>query len=628
MRQGLLVLALATVISPARAKSTEIMLDVDARDTLRGIQHSHVTIPVHRGPLALEYAKWIPGEQAANGPITQLVSLHMTAAGKPLTWRRDSADAFVFHIDVPSGIDAIEADFDYLSPPRSFADGFGRTRNVTPHLMALLFNHFLLYPRDAPTASLVVRATVHIPLGWQFDSAIRPVSVTGGTLTMPATPLERLVDSPLLAGEYFRTIPLSAGDDDIRISIAAESQDDLRLPESTIHAIGALPLEADALFGTRHFRGYVWLVALSNNLEQNGVEHHESTDVRDQEDLFTNPARWLESRVIPHEFVHSWNGKYRRPVGLATGNYHTPMTSDLLWSYEGMTRYLGDLVLRTRSGLSNYEQARDYLAWVAALMDRDRPGRSWRSIADTATAQASFNEAPPEWGAVRRKRDYYEEMLLVWLEADVLIRQSTDGKRSFDDFCRSFFGGRDAFDPVVRTYTRGDLIKALTAVAPLDWESFISSRVDTVNERAPLGGIEKGGWKLSYDDVPNGFQTAREKVENIDNFSLSLGLWTKPDGTVVDVAPGSPAFDAGVGPGARILAIDGHRWIAAAARDALVSAETSPGQMQLIFQTDDVVRVAALNYHHGLQNPHLVKDPAKPDLLGQVLAPNTSATHN
>jgi predicted metalloprotease with PDZ domain len=277
-------------------------------------------------------------------------------------------------------------------------------------------------------------------------------------------------------------------------------------------------------------------------------------------------------------------------------------------------------MLRARSGLSTPEQTRAYVAWVASLMDADRPGRSWRSVADTATALPAYNEAPDEWAAIRRKRDYYDEMLLIWLEADTLIRQHTNGKRSFDDFCREFFGG-PAGAAALKPYSRADLVNALHAVAPLDWEEFLHSRVDAVNARAPLAGITASGWSLQYNDEPNVFLVAREKVDETDNLSLSLGLWVKASGAVVDVVNGSPAFAAGVAPTMRLVAIDGHKWNIAAARDAIVSAEKTSQPIVLTVEAADSVRDLRLDYHAGLRNPHLVREPQQPDLLAEIIAP-------
>jgi len=608
-------------MSPSIAATCPIILQVDARDVTRGIQHAHLAIPVRPGPLTLAYPKWIPGEHAADGPLTQLVALQITSGGRVVAWRRDSLDPFSFHVDIPAGVNVLEVRFDYVSPPKSFGDGYGKAPDSTAHLIVLSFNHFMLYPRDAAAESIEVKADVLIPSGWKFDAALRPERIEGGHIWLPQTTLYTLIDSPLLAGEYFRVIPLTEGAGSTRMSIAADAPGDLAVSDAVVAGMRRVVVEATGLFGPGHYREYVWLITLSDALAtQNGLEHHESTDIRDTENLFTDPERLIEARTLPHEYVHSWNGKYRRPEGLATRNYQQPMVDDLLWIYEGMTRYLGDFVLRARSGLSTPEQTRAYVAWIAALMDVDRPGRAWRSLADTATGLPGYNDAPGEWGAIRRTRDYYDEMLLIWLEVDTLIRQQTNNKRSLDDFCHEFFGGSAGL-PTVKAYSRADLVKALHAVAPWDWEAFLSSRIDAINERAPLDGIRAGGWALNYDDEPNVFFNAREKVDGASNLSLSLGVWVKPDGVVADVVNGSPAFLSGVTPAMRLLAIDGRKWSTNAARAAIVKAEQTTQPVELIVESADIVRVLHVDYHAGLRNPHLVRDPERPDLLGHIIAP-------
>jgi predicted metalloprotease with PDZ domain len=616
--------SLLLTAAPIMAATTPMTLHVDARDVTQGIQHAHLTIPVRAGSLTLAYPKWIPGEHAADGPITQVVGLTISARGRTVPWQRDPLDPFLFRLDVPPGVGVLDVDFDYLSPPKAFADGYGRTPNVTPHLLILPFNHFVLYPREAAADDLVVKAEVRLPAGWKFDDALQPERLAGDTVSLPAVPLSTLIDSPLVAGEYFRSIPITTGAGGTRVSIVADAPGDLAVGEATLAALRRLVPEAETLFGPGHYREYVWLIALGNNLDQqNGLEHHESTDIRDNEALFTDAVRMIEHRTIPHEYVHSWNGKYRRPAGLATRNYQEPMVDDLLWVYEGATRYLGDLVLRTRSGLASQEQARAYLAWVAARMDVARPGRAWRSLGDTATALPAYNDAPTEWTPIRRQRDYYDEMMLVWLDADTLIRESSGGRRSFDDFCASFYGGSERA-PTVRSYTRTDVIATLQAIAPHNWDGFLRSRVDEIAPRAPFEGIERSGWRLIYDDTPNSFLDARDKVDGTDNFSLSLGLWVKSDGTVADVRHGSPAFSAGVAPDMRVLAIGGHKWSAEAARATLVQSEKSSDPIEMVVESADLVRVLHVDYHLGLRNPHLVRDASRPDLLSQILAPKVA----
>lgn len=597
-----------------------LTLQVDARDVSLGVQHVRLTVPVRPGPLKLAYPKWIPGEHAANGPLTQIVQVRFSSGGRTVAWRRDPLEPFTFMLDVPTGSSVIEANFDYLSPPKSFADGYGKSPNTTSDLVVLPFIQYVLYPAGMAADAIEIKADVLIPAGWKFDCALRPESVGNGRISLPQVSLYTLLDSPLLAGEYFRTVQLTDGAGATRLSIAADQPADLNIPDATVAGMKRVVAEATGLMGPGHYHEYVWLIALSDVLARDGLEHHECTDIRNAESLFTDSQRLLEGgRTEPHEYVHSWNAKYRRPLGLATRNYQEPMADDLLWVYEGMTRYLGDFVLRSRSGLVSADQARAYVAWIAAHMDAARPGRSWRSLADTATAIPAYSDAPDEWAMARRARDYYDEMLLVWLEADAMIRRQSGDQRSLDDFCRRFFAG-PAGAPGVKPYTRAELVRALHEIAPLDWEGFFRSRIDAVNPHAPLQGLQLTGWRLIYDDTPNEFQTARDKVDEVEDLSLSLGLRVKADGTVTDVVTGSPAHLAGVLPAMRLLAIDGHKWETGAARDAIVAAEKSTRPTELIVESGTAVHVWPVAYHGGLRYPHLVRDAAQPDRLSQIMA--------
>src|SRR5258708_33767484 len=141
----------------------------------------------------------------------------------------------------------------------------------------------------------------------------------------------------------------------------------------------------------------------------------------------------LEASLLPDEFVPSWNGKYKRPAGLATPNYQEPMHGDLLWVYEGLTDYLGN-ILAVRTGLRSPDQFRENLAYTAAMLDH-RAGRTWRPLQDTATSVQSLFAAPPQWANCRRSADYYPEGYLIWLDVDALIRRQTNGQKSLNDCC-------------------------------------------------------------------------------------------------------------------------------------------------------------------------------------------------
>jgi len=619
---GLRALIASCVFAAAvPAQGAGIALEVDARDVQRGIQHVHVTMPAVPGEFAVVYPKWIQGEHAPSGPIVQVTGLKFAAGSRTLAWTRDPLDAFRFRVAVPDGVTSIEADFDYLSPPSGFNSSYGGTPNVTPHLLIVLFNHVLLLPDSAGGHSQTVKARVRIPAAWKYDAPVRGEQLEPGLVALPEMSAETLVDSPFFAGEFTRTIELTTIAPATRVSLFADASADLAIADADIAHWRRLVLEAEALFGTDHYRSYTWLVAMGDTLVNNGVEHHESTDIRMKESLFTKPEfmqRW--SSIFAHEYVHSWNGKYRRPDGLVRSNFQAPLVDDLLWSYEGMTRYLGDVVLRGRSGFGTPEFMREYLAFVAAQMEHMRPGRAWRPLADTAVGVPAFGDAPGEWSGERRALDYYAEGALIWLEADTLIRTRSGGKRSFDDFCRRFFGGGNGA-PGVRAYTRAELIAALNATEPYDWDEFLRTRVEEVRPHAPLGGITAGGWTLTADDGPNAYFDAFAKVNEIDDFSTSLGFQSKDDGKVADVVHGSPAFAAGLAPTAKLLAIGGRKWSATAAKEVIVAAEKSKAPVELIVESGDTVRTLRVDWHGGLAYPHLTRNDKQPDLLSRIIAP-------
>jgi len=614
------LLGIAFAVS-GRAAQPYLALDVDTRDIAHGIQHAHLTLPARPGRFDLVYPKWIQGEHAPSGPIVQVTGLRFTAGDKVLAWSRDPLDAFRFRVTVPEGVAAIDADFDYLSPPEQFADSYGGSPNMTQHLAIVLFNHVLLLPESADARTLPVRARVHIPDSWSYDAPQRGERPEAGLVVLPEMPAATLVDSPLFTGEYSRTLQLTAKAPQTRLSIFADASADLAISEDDIGHLRRVVLEAQELFGARHYRQYAWLLALGDTLNNNGVEHHESTDIRMKEALFTKPEfmlRWAS--IFAHEYTHSWNGKYRRPEGLVRINFEQTLSDDLLWAYEGMTRYLGDFVLRGRAGFGSPEFLHDYLAFVAAQMERLRPGRAWRPLADTAVAVPAFADAPDEWTTQRRALDYYAEGSLIWLEADVLIRTRSGGKRSLDDFCRAFFGGEDSA-PTVQAYTRDQLIVTLDAIEPFDWDRFLRTRTDELQEHAPLGGIAGAGWTLVRNDQPNPYLDALAKVSKRDDFSHSLGLWARDDGKVADVVYGSPAFIAGLAPSMTLIAIGGRKWSADAAKEVIIAAEHAVEPIEVIVGSGDRVRTVRIDWHGGLARPHLARTTNSPDLLSRIIAP-------
>jgi predicted metalloprotease with PDZ domain len=595
-----------------------IKLMVDATDAPRSILHANLVIPVKPGPLTLYYPEWIPGEHMPDGPIVNLAGLKFSAGGKALPWRRDLVDMFAFHLDVPEGVSTIDVALDFLLAGAS--SRFSSGASATSQLDVLSWNQVLLYPQGWPVNELQFESSLRIPEGWKFGTALPIAKRSGSTIEFAPVALETLIDSPVLSGAHFRVVPLTPDENQPHeIDIAADSPAALEMkPDDQMH-YKQLVAQADALFGSRHYRDYHFLLTLSDDVAHFGLEHHESSDDRVAErTLLDNTLRLYSADLLPHEFVHSWNGKFRRPAGLATSDYQQPMKGNLLWVYEGLTQYLG-LILATRSGLWTPPQFLEQAAFVAATFDH-RAGRTWRPLQDTADAAQLLYAAPEEWTAWRRSVDFYEEGSLIWLEADTIIRQQTKGRRSLDDFCRPFFGGPGGA-PAVKTYTFDDVVAALNAVAPSGWREFFTARLTSLNPHAPLGGIENGGWRLIYNETRNENQIASEVAHKLVDLSFSIGLVVEEDGAIRDVIPGMAAAAAGIGPGMKLQAVNGRQWSPEFLRQAIEASKATAKPLELLIANGNYFRTYALNYHDGLRYPHLERDSSHADLLSAIIKP-------
>jgi predicted metalloprotease with PDZ domain len=616
-------LVLLSVMAPLRpASAADVMtVLVDATDAHRGVFHTHLTIPATHGAMTIVYPKWIPGEHMPTGPLTQVAGLHIHAGDIELAWSRDLVDMFSFRVDVPSEASVIVVDFDYLSPSVTFGGGYGESANATQNLLLILFNQLVLYPGGRPSDSLLCRASVRLPSGWKFDTALPISRQEGDRIDFDPVSLTTLVDSPIVAGAYLRTIPVADGGRE-HITVVADSAAALNMPETRIAQVRNLVAETDALFGARHYRSYRWLVTLSDLVEPQGLEHHESTDIRAVEKGLTDPDSTARTiTILSHEFVHSWNGKYRRPAGLATADYQAPMIGELLFVYEGMTRYLGDLVLSARSGMRTAEEDREFAAWVSANQDRNRPGRNSRALVDTAVGVAALGAAPGEEVPYRRALDYYDESMLVWLDVDTTIRQKSGGTRSLDDFAKVFFGA-PAGGPMVKPYSLDDVAAALNGVMANDWRTFIENRVYRVTSHPPLGALEAAGWRLVYNDTPNWYQSLRERTTKQTDASFTLGMWVKHDGTIADVVYESPAYAAGLMPGMKVTSIDGRKYADDVLDEEIDAAKTSGKPIDITVEQGSFAGTFHLEYHKGRQNPHLERIDGRADLLTEIMRPH------
>jgi len=592
-------------------------LAVDATDAPRQMLHAHLTLPVPAGPLTLYFPKWIPGEHSPTGPIGGLAGLQFHAGGAAIAWQRDPADMFAFHLTVPPGADSLAVDLDFLTPlgQSNFTSG----PSATPTLSILSWNTVVLFPQGRSADDLPVDASLKLPAGWKYATALPVAGEAGDTVRFQTAPLSTLIDSPVVLGAHLKKVPV-AQTPPHEIDIVADSEEALAAPADFAGLYANLVAETGALFGSRHYRDYHWLLTLSEKVEHFGLEHHESSDDRtDEPTLGTEGRRRGLAGLLAHEFVHSWNGKYRRPTGLLDPDYHQPMRGNLLWVYEGLTEYLGYL-LPARSGLWTPAHYREEVALIAATLDHE-PGRTWRPLEDTAIAAQMGFGGGHEYAAWRRGADYYQESLLIWLEADMLIRQATGGKRSLDDFCHAFYGGPGGA-PALKPYTFDDVVAAMNAVAPHDWAAFFTERLTSLAPHAPLGGLALAGWKLAYGDRPNEASEDAEARSKWTDWTFSLGITVKDDGTIRDVIRGGPADSAGLAPGDKLTAIDGRAWTKERLEAAMLTAKGAAARkIEVLAMRNDFYRTFAIDYHDGPRHPHLERDASRPDLLAVLLKP-------
>jgi predicted metalloprotease with PDZ domain len=603
--------AILLMAAPAAMAGEAIQLTVDATRTQQKLLHAHEVIPVKPGSLTLYYPKWIPGEHGPDGPIANLTGLKFEADGKTIPWRRDLLDVFTFHLDIPAGVSHLDARFDFIEPVGGSA---------TEKLMVLEWNDVILYPAGTPAQQLTYDAKLLMPDGWKFGTPLPIENQSGNQVSFKPISLDMLVDSPVIAGEYYRVIDITPAGEPIHheLDIVADSEAALNMsPENQKEMIN-LVAESGKLFGTRHYRDYHFLLALSDHVMHFGLEHHESNDSRLPERALLMPSSGMSlGGLLAHEFVHSWNGKFRRPADLTVPYYEEPMETDLLWGYEGLTDYLGPM-LAARSGLWTAEQYHEQMASIAGMLGPGRPGRTWRPLLDTAVGEPGLGNGRG-WFTWRRGTDYYDEGNLLWLEVGTIIHRESHGQKSIDDFCLAFHGGPNN-GAEVKTYTFDQLVSALNAVAPFDWATFFHTRLDSTAAEAPVGGIENGGWKVELNSQPPKSTGRRGSAGDVYSIGLQLGS----DGTVGEAIVGSPAFEAGISSGMKVIGVNGRVYNHDLLEDAIKAAKDSSQPITLLVVVDEYIRTCTLNYHGGAQYPHLVRVNDKPDYLDELIKPRTA----
>lgn len=602
-----------------------IHLSVDLRDAPRRRFQVRESLPVQPGPLRLVYPKWIPGEHGPTGPINAITGLHFRAGARELDWHRDPTDMYAIEVTVPEGSSRLELEFQYLP----VGEGqFGAAASTTPYLAELEWNQVIWYPQGRPVSEIPVQAEAQLPEGWHYATALEAdAQGQAGALRFRPVSLETLVDAPLFCGRYSQLVDLAPGAPHaIRLNVFADDAVSAEVSEAQVEKLRALAVQIQRLTGAIHFQHYDMLLGLSDDTAHFGLEHHQSSDDRVDLDYLSDSDVWLaNASLLPHEWFHSWNGKFRRPAGLATPDYQQPMDGRLLWVYEGLTNYYGE-VLAARAGMQTAEDWRGQVALTAATM-RAQAGRTWRPLQDTATAAQLLYDSPKAYSSWRREVDFYPEGSLLWLAVDVELRQRSGGRKSLDDFVRAFHGihpGRVEVLP----YDFQDVVATLQSLVPGDWAARLRGFLDGKSDQPPLSGIHDGGWELGFSDKPDSYFSAAEKSGKHVNAAFDIGLVIDNDkghgspGKLLDVIWGGPAFQAGVAPGATLVAVDGIAYTPELLRQA-ISRAAKPGTapIQLLLRDGDTYLTIAVDYHGGLRYPQLVRRAGSTDLLKGVSDP-------
>ena len=620
---NLFLACLFATSATAQKKPIEIVADLS--DAPRKVYHAEMDLPVSGGPLTLTTPQWIPGNHRPTGPVSDITGVVFTIDGKPIEWRRDDVNFYEFHVNIPEGATTLHAHLDCIV-----------TARLSQKMAVLEWEKLLLYPAHTPVRDIPIQPSLKVPAGWGVGTALQPegaggwpVPAAGSTTRFAATNVEQLEDSPIITGQNFHEFALAPTITPKHyIDVVSDEPEDSNLRPSVLAELGNLVREADAEYASHHYNVYHFLLTLSDVAGGEGLEHGQSSDNGVGEKGFADDAHQLgESDLLSHEFTHSWNGKYRRPVGLYQPDFATVQQGALLWVYEGMTHYLGN-VLAARSGLKSQAQYRDMLAMSAADLDY-KPGRDWRPTEDTAVAASVLRGGNPAWSNWRRGQDYYQEGELLWLDADTLIRTKTNNKKSLDDFERIFLAKGGNTGPLIVTYTFDELVQDLNQVMPYDWAGFLHDRIDKIHMRADLAGIEQGGYKLVYKDKPSKSERTLAGVSGRRGGGglecwYSLGLRIGADGAIFDVRWNGPADKARLAPGQKVLAVNGQIFSSDALKQAIRDAKGNTQAIRLIVQADTWVSDAEIDYHEGERYPMLERVEGTPAYLDDISKPLTT----
>jgi predicted metalloprotease with PDZ domain len=618
IRNASWILAVSILLA-GQARASTLTVEVDARELPRKLLHAQITIPCEPGKLTLYYPKWIPGTHAPSGPVQNIGGLRFESQdGKSLAWRRDEVELFAFHVDVPPGVTSVRAKLDYICNPPS--GSFGNSA-----LGVIDWNTVLLYPGGQASTELDVGLSLRLPEQWQFATALNAERRVEDVVTFKTESLYDVIDNPLIAAKHLKSFKLDiTGGPPAWLDVASESSKALELDAKTVAVYSRVVNEAHALFGSAHYPSYHFLVTCSNDLGYHGLEHHRCSinGVHERDLMDASRRRGWVANLLPHEYAHSWCGKFRRPAGMCVPDYHTPPRQHLLWIYEGLTEYLGELLM-VRSGLVSQEEYLDYLSWnLGNLMKRE--GRKWRSLEDTSISSPMLRAPSANWNDLRRSQDYYYEGMFLWLEVDALLREHSGGKHSLDDFCRQFFGDLAVKDKVI-PYQLKDVTALLKKLGDHDWDKFFARRVSAPQEKLPLDVIELCGCKLEYANKPTSYikyVSGGDKGGGAVHARDSLGMDFTAQGKISNLVPGMPGDKAGLAPAMRIDAINGKPFSAQRLYDALVQSKEL-GKIEFRIVEGDGFRTVVVDYAGGPKYLQIVRDPDRADVISQILRPRT-----
>jgi predicted metalloprotease with PDZ domain len=624
LRTPLLLTAAIALTAPVFSQ-TPIRITADLTEAPRKLYHAEIDLPVKPGPATFITPEWIPGNHRPTGPVSDITGIVFTADGKPLYWRRDDQNLYEYHVEIPKGVTTLHAHLDCIV-----------TSHADDKIAVLEWEKLLLYPANIPVRDIAIQPSVTVPSGWGIGTALTPTGTydpnakVGGTTEFQPTNVEQLEDSPVIAGENFHEFALAPEITPKHyIDVVSDEPEDSNLRPQLLDEISNLVRETGAAYDSRHYHVYHFLLTLSDLTGGEGLEHGQSSDNGVNEKSFaTQQSQLGDADLLAHEFTHSWNGKYRRPFNLYQDDFSKMQQGSLLWVYEGMTQYLGN-VLAARSGLKSQAGYRDLLALSATQLDY-KSGRQWRPTEDTAIAASILRSDGPAWSNWRRGQDYYQEGELFWLDADTKIRELTNDQKSLTDFLHIFLGKGGNTGPLIVTYNRDELVKDLNDVVKYDWASFIHDRIDLINPHADFDGITRGGYKIVYQDHPSAslselLHSGSRRGGRGPFVWYSLGLQVGADGTIYDVRWGSPADKAKLAPGQKLIAVNGLVFSPDALHQALVDTKTggpkASESIHFLMQSEQYITPVNIDYHDGERYPTMVRVDGTKDYLDEITSP-------